>query len=807
MFINYLKISIRNLLRFKVFSFINISGLAIGMACCLLILLWVMDELSYDRFHKNANDLYRVVQNIPLVAGYNADPILPAPLGPTLKREYPEILDAVRIVPPQDAAMSYGDKLFKEKFIAVEPSFLKMFTFTVIQGDPNTALNSPLSIVLTKQIAEKYFGDENPIGKVLKVNNRTNFTVTAVLENIPHNSHISFDILIPYMLVALLRGQADNWGANNLFTYVQLKEGTNPHDVNNKISGIINKQLEKKYTSNFYKTKVYLQPLKKVYFNSYFPGFSTYTMTQFALVQGNLALVYIFSTIAVLVLLIACINFMNLSTARSMNRVKEIGIRKVVGSRRIQLIAQFIGESFLLTVLALFIAIMLVELFLPLFNSLSDKQLSIDIFSNWRILVGIFVITLITGIVAGSYPALYLSAFQPIQALKGMLTTGKKAHIFRNVLVILQYAIAIILMICMGILFSQQQYAMNKDIGYDIDNLVVINKSGGVDFKKFNSFKADLLQNKSIKNITLSGENPTMIASSTMVTWEGNPSYEPTLFGIHYVDYDYIETFKIKMAEGRSFSKDISSDRSAAVIINEAAAKLMNIKSPLFPSLKYIGDANQNAKQIIGIVKDFHFQDLSQKIGPLALMMFDDKATLYAGNVIIRIDERDKFNTIQTIKKSWMKIFPDHPFDYHFLDQDYRKHFGTLQKTSELCGYFAFLSIFIACLGILGLVSFSAEQRTKEVGIRKTFGASTFRIITLLCKKYMFLVLVAIMFSCPVAYIVMKKYLEDFAYRVDISWLYFVASAVFTFIVAILTVSYKAYKAATANPVDSLRYE
>jgi len=710
---NYLKIALRNIKRHKGYSFINIVGLAIGMACCILILLWVQDELSYDRFHENADDIYRVIQDINFADHSTTWTITQGPLGPSLKEDFPEIINATRIT-DRGFRLTYDDKGYDEEVGMADGSLFEMFTFPLVKGDPATALSDPFCIVLTEEMAAKYFGDEDPIGKTIKANNQWDFQVTGVMKNVPHNSHLQFDFLIPFIFGRELNYTVDRWGNSQFRTYVQLPKGALAQDVISKISGYLFEKptIEKDARLN-------LQPLTRIHL---------YSNYEFDSAHGDITYVTLFSLIAFFILLIACINFMNLATARSGNRAKEVGMRKVAGAHKIDIIRQFYGESILLASIALLLAVVLVWLLLPVFNNLAAKELSLDIPGNLSILLGY------------------------------------------------------------------------RKLGYDKEYMIYFGMRGDTR-EKFDSVKNELLQNPNILGVTASSNVPTYgyTFSNSLWRWEGQNPDEEILMRAVFIDIDYLKSFGMEIAEGRSFSKEFPTDATEAIMVNEEAVKVMGMESPVGKRLSL---QDQNFK-IIGVVKNYHFMPLRQEIDPLILLYYPQ----YCGVLFARLKSDHIPQTIGYIEDVCKKFAPGYPFNYHFLDEALDRLYRSEQRIGTLFRYFSILAILISCLGLLGLASFMAEQRTKEIGIRKVLGATASNIVALLSKEFTKWVIVANIFAWPIAYFALSKWLQSYAYKTNIALLSFVLSGALALLIALATVSYQSIKAALANPVDSLRYE
>jgi predicted permease len=783
---NYLKIALRNIRRHKGYSFINITGLAIGMACCLLITIWVLDELSYDKFHENAATLYRVEENQDYSGRQFHVYVTPYPLAPALKDEIPEIKDATRYVYAGGLLMRQGEKAFFEDYIwAVDPSFLHMFTFPLIRGDKNTALDSPYSLVLTEDIAEKYFGEEDPLGKVISVNNQYDFTITGVMNNVPNNSYFRFEIIIPYEFLRTTGQASEEWGSNSIHTYVQLHENIPAEQVNEKISGFIRTRLPES------RTDLMLMPFTSLRLHEYAGWEQSGNAVQY---------VYIFSLIAFFVLLIACINFMNLSTARSANRAKEVGLRKVIGALKRHIVHQFYGESVLFAFIALLCAIIIASLLLPVLSNLTEKDLSWNVAGIGTILVGLMVITLFTGLVAGSYPALFLSTFQPVSVLKGSLKSGAASSRFRKVLVVVQFSLSILLIIGTMVVYKQMNYMRNTRLGWDKEHLLFIPVRSDIK-QSYDVLKTELIRDPKILGVTGAYQLPGFnYGNAGGADWDGKDPNQEVLIGINAVDFDFIETLKIEIAEGRSFSKEFPSDvTSNSFIVNEEVAKLMEKESVVGERFSFVGREGS----IVGVMKNFHYQPLQNKIEPLAIHVYPD----YFNYMLIRIPRENISTSLKSIENAWDRVIPNYPFEYMFLDEAFDSMYRKEQTIGTLLKYFAVLAVFVACLGLFGLASFTAEQRTKEIGIRKVLGASTSQITLLLFREFFILVLLANLIAWPAAYFAMKSWLQNYAYKTSIGLIIFLAAMGLALIIAIISVSYQAIRAAFTNPVDSLRYE
>ncbi len=783
---NYLKIAFRNIRRHKGYSFINITGLAIGIACCLLITIWVLDELSYDKFHENAATLYRVEENQDYSGRQFHVYLTPHPLSPALKDEIPEIKEATRYVYAGGLLMRHEEKAFFEDYIwAVDPSFLNMFTFPLIKGDKNTAFDSPYSLVITEDVADKYFGEEDPLGKVISVNNQYDFTITGVMKNVPHNSYFRFEIIIPYEFLRTTGQTDEEWGSNSIHTYVQLQDNIPAEQVNEKIFGFIRTRLPEN------RTNLMLMPFTSLRLHEYGGWEQSGNAVQY---------VYIFSLIAFFVLLIACINFMNLSTARSSNRAKEVGLRKVIGAQKRQIVHQFYGESVLFALIALLFAVIVTSFLLPVLGNLTEKNLSWNVAGTGMILVGLVIITLFTGLVAGSYPALFLSTFQPVRVLKRSLKSGVASSRFRKILVVVQFSLSILLIIGTIVVYKQMNYMRNARLGWDKEHLLFIPLRADIR-KSIDVLKTELKRDPKILGIThvfqLPGFN---FGNAGGADWDGKDPNQEVLIGINAVDFDFIETLKIEMAEGRSFSKEFASDISSnSFIVNEEVAKLMGKESVVGERFSFVGREGT----IVGVMKNFHYQPLQNKIEPLAIHIEPD----YFNYILIRIPPENISDTLKFIENTWNRLIPHYPFGYMFLDEAFDRMYRNEQTIGTLLKYFAVLAVFVACLGLFGLASFTAEQRTKEIGIRKVLGASTSQITLLLCREFFVLVLLANLIAWPAAYFVMNNWLHNYAYKTSLGLFIFFTAMGLALIIAIISVSYQAVRAALGNPVNSLRYE
>ncbi len=799
MFKNYLKTALRNIKKHKGYTFINICGLAVGMTCCILMLLWVQNELSYDRFHEHAHNLYRVVFEKRTAQGTTEDLSGPVPLGPAMKAEFPEIADFTTCMGPYTGNnLLYNGKGFMNDICYnMDPHFFEIFSFPFIKGSSKTALNEPYSIVITEKMARKYFGDEDPLGKfIYDEEAQRDYKVTGLIENIPQNSHLQFDCIYPR------RAQrGENWSRYIAGYYVLLKEKTSSDELSLKIVDLV-----KKHHPETSIESVYLQPITNIHLYSDIE----------ADVEGrrNITYVYLLSVTALIIFLIACINYMNLSTARFTLRAKEIGIRKVSGACRKNIIEQFFCESILLSSLALPIALILTEFALPVFNNLSGKQLTFNILKNIYIVPELFIIILITGVIAGSYPALFLSSFQPVQVIKEANIRGIRSNILlRRLLIIMQFSLTIILFIGTAVIHNQLNFIRNRNLGFDRNNIITFEPAGDF-YWNYQRVKHEVLQHPDIINVTKSSftENsnlPRHMYENPIkeITWEGkNPGNETVPYPTS-VDYDFLRTFNIPLLEGRFFSKDLATD-SSNVILNETAVKAMGLTSPIGKRISFklrtlsSSEIPTHNGLIIGVVKDFHQRSLHSKIQPIILTLLD-----LPSDLTVKVKTENMSETISFMNKKWQESLPGFELPYKFLDETIDNFYKADERIFSIFTYFSFLAIFIACLGLFGMVSFMAERRTKEIGIRKVLGASLLGIISLQVTEFIKWILLANVIAWPAAYFAMNRWLQNFAYRVNPSVFVFMLAGFITLIIALITVSYQAVKVAHANPVESLRYE
>ena len=809
---NYLKIAFRNLMKYKFISFINLFGLTIGLTCCFLILSYILHEVSYDKQQPNADRVYRVTRTFyngqTGIKSLYLSTIAPA-FGPYLTNDFKEIESMTRVYPNGTAAIKYEDKMFNEQntFFA-DDKFFEFFKADVVRGNPAKALTDPYSVMMTEEMAKKYFGNDDPMNKVIRINmgNYFDFKVTGVYKAFPSNTHFHPELMFSFNTLndTLIYGAENlrtSFGNNSFFTYIRLPKGYDPQRLEAQFPAFVDRIMTKEYSGAPFKpskgTSLGLQKLTDIHLRSH----TDYEAEE----NGDIKRVYIFSAIALFILLIACINYMNLSTARSTLRAKEIGIRKVVGAQKKEIIAQFLSESVLVSWIAMLCAIGLTALVMPDLNKLSGQQLSVNILMKWQIIIPVLIVPFFVGIISGIYPALFMSSFQPVKTLKGFLKVGDGNISFRKVLVTLQFAISIILIICTGIVFNQMRYMQTKSLGFDREHLVTLPYPNELS-DKYEAFRTELLSNSNIKNVGRSSRIPTgRLLDAMGARISSGDTLAPVSTDIKFVsaDYDFIPTYGVKILAGRGFSREYGMDTSS-FLLNEAAAQVLGFKTNDAAIGKNFGYGNRSGK-IIGIFNDFHFESLHQKIVPLVLLV-PKNANNY-GRVSIKVSGSNITAALSQIERTWKKFLPDTPYQYAFLDENFEKLYNAEEKQKTLLTIFACIAIFIACLGLFGLSAFAIIQRIKEIGIRKVLGANVTNIVALLSKDFLKLVIIAAVIAFPIAWYAMNNWLQDFAYRINIPWWIFLAAGIIAAIIAFATISLQTIKAAISNPVKSLRTE
>ena len=801
MFKNYFKTAWRNLWKNKVYSSINIFGLTIGIAAFIIIMLFVSYEKRFDSFQ--TKNIYRLneVQKFEGMVSSQKVALSMFPMGPTMQKEFPEIKNFTRINWNTNVQMRYGDKnIYLPQVFNVDSTFLQIFNFKLLKGNRATALQKPNSAIITEATAQKLFGSENPVGKTITHygGDTSSYMVTGVLENVPQNSQLQFDALFSFSTIYSKNPKLiDNWGGNWLDTYFELTPNANTSSMEKRFPAYLKKYMAN--NDNWKNYELFLVPFKKVHAYTTDIGLDYLNYQKFDYKYTN-----IFFIIALVVLLIACINFMNLSTARSAERAKEVGVRKSIGAYRWQLGLQFISESVILTLIALVIAVALVGLSLPYVNNLSQRDLQFPLFSNMALFLSLFLGAVMIGILAGLYPAAYLSSFQPVKVLKGSIQTGKNKSALRNILVVTQFASAIFLMIATVFAVKQLRFMQKKDPGYNREQVVTI-PLDGITFRKFDVLKQDLLSNTLISGVTGAQDVLGSHLDQSGVQFIGDGPLRQLTSTRLIVDHDYLNLFKISILLGNNFSAD-PSENGKEYIINEALAKELLKDNPKKPMSWLLGKnfGFDSSGKIVGIAKDFNFNSLHYKIE--TMFMYSQKDWGF-GNLSVKINGSRTRDAIAFIQSVWKKNFPDHPFEYQFLDDHFNDVYRADSQVSTIIGILAALAIIISCLGLFGLASYSAERRIREVGIRKVLGASVNNIVSMLSKDFLKYVLIAALIALPLAWFSVHKWLEDYAYRVKISWWIFLASLVVAIVIAFITICFQAIKAAIANPVKSLRTE
>lgn len=804
---NYFKVALRNLWKSKGFSAINIIGLAAGLGVCLLIVLYVVDELSYDKYNAKADRIYRIDADIYFNnTGFTAA-VTPKPLARTMVKDFPQVEQMVRTNYQGDVMVKKGSNFIQDhRLVFADSTFFQVFTVPLAAGDPATALNEPNSIVIDESAAKRYFNSADVVGKTLELENHTVCKVTGVIRDMPRQSHFHFSFIRP-LRDGYNRGDENDWLSNNYISYILARPGVSRDFLQSRVDATVDNYLGKqlqdllhtstrdmKKQGNYF--KYHLMPLTDIHLHSN----KSYEFEA----NGNINYVTIFSVIAALILLIACVNFMNLSTARSANRAKEVGIRKVAGSTKGHLIAQFLTESVLLSFFALLLALGIAVLLLPMFNSLSGKDMHAGILFSGRFLPLLVVLVFVVGCIAGSYPAFYLSSFQPIMVLKGKIAAGFKSSWLRGSLVVFQFFISIGLIIATLVIYNQLKYIRSRNLGFDREQVLVIHGAyeAGDPIK---SFRQELLKLSGVVDATLSGDLPASGGGYSQNGWFRDVSMDAkrvTVMTTMFVDEHYIPTLGMQMARGRNFSKDYPTD-SAGIILNESAAQLLGMKDPLNEKLYRPGDKMQPIPlHIVGVVKDFNFNSMHEKVGPLIMQMADNR-----GKMAVRLRPGTATAMVQQIAAKWQTMAHGVPFGYTFMDNDFNNLYHAEAQTGQLFITFAIFAILIACLGLFGLVTYAAEQRMKEIGIRKVLGARIGGIVALLSRDFTKLVLIAALIAFPLAWWAMNQWLQSFAYRISIPWWVFVVAGLAALLIALVTVSFQTIRAAVANPVESLRRE
>ena len=795
---NLFTIAIRNILKDKTYSAINILGLTIGITCSMFLLLYILDELSFDRYHKNADNVYRIVTNIKEPDDAFTWAIAQIPLAEELRDNYPEVKNAVRFFSMNRNLYKNDDKQFYEAdFFLADSTVFDMFTYEFVKGDPGTALDQPFSIVLTEKIAQKYFGDEDPIGKSIQNQQNEEFKVTALIKNVPPNSHFKFDALVSRNTRPQAQG---GWGGFGVSTYIQLPPGYDLNKMHASLDTIVKQRVNPIFEQYGISVKYDLQKITDIHLHS--------KIQDEAEAGGDISYIYIFGAVAVFMLVIACINYMNLATARSANRAKEVGIRKVMGSQRNQLMLQFITESVVISLVALVVSIVLIYALLPGFNALANKEMSFGYVLQAPVLLSLLGVVVFAGVIGGSYPAFYLSGFNPVSVLKGKLSTKGGSVFFRKSLVVTQFAISIFMLISTLIVFDQLKFLQSKDLGFNKEHVVRIDLSGQQLRRKSGVLVEKLKQSTDVENVGMADSSPGEGIGKLLIQVEDNEGkLDEKGVDLYSADFDFVKTMGMTIVTGRDFSRDVVSDTTYAVLVNEAMVKRMAWKDPIGKKFVFKGGGPDNTdieKRVVGVVKDYNQNSLYDVIEPLMIILDNEQ-----NYVFVRTKEGDVKQTLEGLEKIWKDVNPNHPFEYKFLDQDFDSQYKADEKRSQIFTAFSGLTVTIACLGLLGLAAFTTEQRTKEIGVRKVIGASVNSLVFLVSKEFFLLVGIGMLLAFPAAWYFTDSWLENFAYRIELKgeWATFIVSAVLAFVITMVTVGYHVVRAAMTNPVKSLRDE
>jgi putative ABC transport system permease protein len=806
MFQNFLKVAFRNISRHKIFSTINLLGLAIGLACSILIALFVIDELSYDRFHEHSDDIYRIAIDGEF-QGRKIDAVTTgASAGETMVSEIPDVINSVRLFNyfGEGTSVELKNKTYLEdQLLYTDSTFFEIFSFDLKKGDPNGILNRPNTVVLTEPTARRYFGNSRAMGKSISIEGEE-YLVTGIAGDCPHNSHFHFDLLASMTTLGVAK--STTWLSEDLsYTYLQLREGTDPQKVEKQMQSIVRKHVAPelkemmgisldKFLDQGNAYAYYLQPLTDIHLKSH---------TDFELeANSSMKYVYIFGIIAIFILFIACINFMNLSTARAAKRAREVGMRKVAGATRGSLFRQFLLEAIFMSTIALFIGMILIESMLPLFNNLAGKELNIGYTQHWYVIPSLLLLALLVGIISGLYSAGYLSTISINQGLSSGLLSGKSRSGFRNGLVVFQFTISILLFISTLMIYSQLRFIMDKDLGYQTEKVVVVEQANKLG-ESYNAFKQSLEKHPEVKQVSRTETLPGMLFNGFPARTVGQDTEQSHPFRSVSVGYDLIKVLDLEMKAGRFFREDFND--STSLVVNEAAVKALGYEEPVVgKQVKTSFRGDETYWDIIGVVKNFHFRSFHQQIQPLILMHPSLRSQKY---LTVHFQNTNPRAMVAQVERTWKDFLGEEAFQYFFLDDNHRTMHSEEFRTGKVFGIFSALAIFIACLGLFGLASFMAEQKTKEIGIRKALGAHIRSIILLLLKQFTFWVLISNLVAWPLAYLFLKNWLQNFAYHIDINIVYFLAGSLLALLIAVLTVSHQTLSAAKANPVDSLRYE
>lgn len=808
MFANFIKVAVRNLLKYKAYSAINILGLATGLASFILIIAFVLYEFSYDRHHQNADHIVRVAMDLNFGGSAMVTATVPAPLAATMVSDYPEVKNAARFRDRGSYLVRKADSRqnFKETdIIFADPQVLELFTIPIVEGATENLLVDPSGAIISQQLAQKYYGDASPIGQTLVLDHEDSYVVEAVFADMPENSQLNFDMMLA--MASLPEGQEESWLNSNFVTFLLLEEHADPRALAAKLPEMVVKYVGPQIEEITGRTLAELEAGGNhlIYQLERLPDIHLYSSAHQGLGNGgDIAVVLMFLIIAIAILLIACVNFMNLATARSVQRAREVGVRKVLGSRKGQLVWQFLAESVLLSAIAMIVALVLVELLMPTFQLLSDRPVEIDYLANPWLLPAIVLLTMVVGLIAGSYPALFLSGFQPVGILKGQSGGRSRSGKLRSALVVFQFSASIVLLIATIVVQGQLSFIRNKKLGFDKDQVLVIQDAYALG-KQTQAFKQEIIHHPDITSASVSGFLPVSSNRSSSSFWPNTrlEHSEAVLMQIWKVDEDYLSTFKMDLLVGRDFDGTRATD-STAMILNESAVALFGWDDAIGKKVIRPGDESFPAEEftVIGVIRDFHFESLKENIGALAMRLKPS-----GGSISLRLAGNDYSGVIDFLRTKWELMGPGQPFAYSFLDQRFDEMYRSEETLRSLFGVFATIAILIACLGLLALTAFTTEQRTKEIGVRKVLGASMASIIAMLSREFIKWVVISNLVAWPIAALIMHGWLQDFVYRIDLSWWIFAAAGLASLLITALTVSVQSIKAAVANPVESLRYE
>jgi putative ABC transport system permease protein len=790
MFKNLILIAFRNIRKDIGYSTINILGLTLGIASALFLIIYIADELSYDRYHEKADRIYRIATTITETDDQFTWISAQIPFGHQVKEDYPEVEASVRFFNLNRSLFKYEDKEFMEEtFVYADSTVFDVFTYEFIYGSPHSALTEPNTIVLTSTVSNKYFGAVDPVGKSL-INGDRVFRVTGVIKDLPRNSHYRYDAIASR---TTLPAEMGSWGNFGVFTYLLLPGDINITEFEEKLNGMYDKYMAEIFERMNIKIVYHLEPITRIHLHSTNAGEPEPT--------GSVAYVYIFMVVAFFLILIAAMNYMNLATARSIRRAREVGLRKVLGSGRGGLIMQFLAESATLTIIALIISLGAVALLLPEFNTLAGKYFEINVLFSPLILVSTIVIILVVGILGGSYPAFYLSRFSPVKVLKGEISKGSSGNLFRKVLVVIQFTVSVVMIICTLIVFRQLNYLKTKDLGYSMENIIGVRMNNQQMSLRYQTFKQTLLENENVMAVTCTNAQIGMGTPKVIFMMETEDGMVERGINFAVVDHDFIETLDIQIVQGRDFRRDMPADTLLAVVINETLARRMNWDDPIGKRVE-MGDGSMLRATVTGVMKDYHQTGIYNEIESLMLVY-----RMVSPFVYVKLDQDNIQDALRYTEQVWTELYPDQPFSYYFLSDRFYEQFGADEKRGFIFTLFTILAIIIASMGLFGLTSYMVEQRSREIGIRKVFGASELVIIRLISFEFLALVSIAILLAVPVSYYIMNDWLQNFVYRTQPGILVFVFSALITILVTFITVNIRAWKAATANPVDSLRIE